>query len=466
MMETQSKVKTKDLCDPDFLAQAILADEFIYDPGGEGLKVGAWTLRSWRDEFYRWQDGCWLRLSDAEIKRIVVEYIQKLNRQAVSYADEQQIPITTYRINNILLCLTGRIGIPESTEINTWPDGGEKIYHTIAVNNGLLLLPRDGGQPSMLSHTPDFFSVTKLPFDYEPDAKCPQWLKFLNEVMQGDKGLILLLQQWLGYLFRQGLQQQKFLLCCGEGSNGKTVFFEVVQALVGKDNVSEVPLCRYAHPFSLYHTLGKVVNMTHESSSFIEDEAETILKSYVSGDTLQFERKFREPVFTVPTAKVMIATNALPRFNDKTRAIWRRILLVPFDKVIPDDVQIIDLADRLKTELSGILNWTLEGLQKLNEAGRFTESDKSKELIEEYRRDADPARAFLLENYTMVLDGEGTGCAGIFETYVQYCDRNKCRPMNNRTFGRQVKRAFPDAERVQIGGRGSQQWIYQGLVNR
>jgi P4 family phage/plasmid primase-like protien len=462
--------------DADLIAQDILNSDFVFDPdvpedevlSDSHRRQAAYILRWWRDDFYHWQDGRWVRLSDAETKRIATEHIQALNDR-MSGDDEQQIPISTQRINNVLLCLKGRIGIPEGVGLNSWLDGicREKIYYTIAVNNGLLMIDRRGKDPLYLEkHTPNFFAVTKLPYDYDPKAECPHWLEFLNDVMQGDQKYADLLQQWTGYLFRPDLREQKFLLCTGEGANGKGVFFEVIQELVGNENSSQVGLARFSNPFALYATLGKVVNVTNESSHIIEDEAESILKSFVAGDRFTFERKFKEPVCTVPTAKIMIATNALPRFNDKTQAIWRRILFVPFDKVIPDEVQIKDLAEKLKRELPGILNWALEVLQKLNDASGFTIPEKSKSLLDEYRKDADPARAFLLENCIFSPNGWGISCMELYNQYKQHCEENGYKPMGNRLFGRHVRRVFPEVKRVQTGGRDSREWTYRGLVNQ
>ncbi len=462
----ESKIKTKNLIgfygDPDYIAQGLLTSDYVYDPGGTGLEGGAYTLRSWRDDFYHWQDGCWIRLSNAEMKRRVAEHLQTLNDRVQD--SEQQISISTQRINNILLCLRGRIGVSERIELNTWDDGREKLVHTIAFDNGLLMLDRKKVSPVLIDHTPHYFGVTKLPFDYNPDAQCPKWIEFLDEVMQGRTEYLQLLQQWTGYLLRQDLREHKFLLCVGEGSNGKTVFFEVIESLIGSENCSHVSLSQFHKPFAAYATLGKIANITNESSHLIEDEAENVLKTLVSGDRTEFARKFKEDVQARPTAKVMIATNALPRFNHKTMGIWRRILLVPFDKIIADAAQIKDLAKQLKRELPGILNWAISGLKKLNENG-FVVPNNSKTLLEDYRKDSDPARAFLLENYTMSFNGEGTGCAELFKAYCQYCEDNRCRPMNNRTFGRQVKRIFPDVERRQSGGREQRNWVYEGLVH-
>ena len=454
---------------PDNIAQGLLNCNFVFDPGGEDLKKAregaAYTLRWWRDDFYVWKNGCYVRLSDAEMKRIATEHIQRLN-DSVLGSKVQKISITTHRVNNVLLCLKGRIGIPEAVELNSWPDGREKLIHTIAVNNGLLMLDRKNSKPALVEHTPNYFTLTKLPFNYEPDAKCPYWLEFLDEVMLGNQEYILLLQQWCGYLFRPDLKEQKFLLCVGPGANGKGVFFEVVQTLVGKENCSQVGLPRFSSPFAPYGTFGKVLNATNESSHIIEDKAETILKSFVAGDRFTFERKFKEPVYAVPTAKIMIATNAPPRFNDKTEGMWRRILFVPFDKVIPYENQKKNLAEQLKRERSGILNWSLKGLQKLNDASGFMIPEKTTELIEEYRRDSDPARAFLLERYIFSHNAWGINCTELYTEYKQYCAENGYRPMGNRLFGRQVRRVFPKVKRVRLGGRDDREWVYQSLVSQ
>ena len=455
---------------PDRLAEGFLHG-YIFDPEVdkdpseyEIFKSKGHTLRSWRDEFYVWKNGCYYRLSNTEIKRLLTKHIQTLNDAVRD--EESEISISTQRVNNISLCLKGRIGIEEDRELKTWDDGREKLYHTIPVENGLLMLRKNGREkPSLIPHNIWYFSLSKLPFNYDPAAKCPQWEEFLDDVMQGNSDYILLLKQWAGYLLRQDLNEQKFLLCVGEGANGKGVFFEILQSLVGKENCSQVPMSRFGDKFALYSTIGKALNATNESSHIIADEAETILKSFVAGDLMTIEKKFKDSLPNVrPTAKVMISTNALPRFSDKTMGIWRRILLVPFSKVIPPEEQNRNLAYQLKKELSGILNWALAGLESLNSDGFVTPND-NKDLVEEYRRDSDPCRAFLIENYTASANEDYIVCTEAYNQYKQLCDDNGCRPMGERLFGKQVKRIFPNTERKRRGGRNSREYIYQGLVS-
>lgn len=454
------------LTDPSKLAEGLLNSEFIFDPEGtknpkdyESSRGASYTLLSWKDEFYRWAD-CYTRLSDDETKRLVVSFLQKFN----SLSADGTVRVTTQIVNNIILNLRGLIGIPESRELNTWSDGRERLgICTIACRNGLLTFKGDS-ELVLQKHTPHYFCLHRLPYDYLPDAECKLWLSFLKDVMLGRQEYIDLLQRWCGYLLRMDLREQKFLLCVGVGANGKGVAFEVIQEMVGKDNCSQVPLARFGYPFSLYSTIGKMVNCTNEAVHAVEENAEAVLKSYVAGDRQSFERKFKEQVSAQPTAKIMIATNALPRFNDKTSGIWRRILLIPFDLVLTEADQLKDLAKELKKELAGILNWSLAGLKILNAQG-FAVPEHSNSLMEEYRRDSDPARAFLLDTYEPSRNGEFIHCEKLYNKYSLWCKDNGCMPMNSRTLGWQVKRIFPDVKRMRKRESSGLSYIYEGLTN-
>lgn len=440
------------------IAGQFLTDRYVVGKDSKGEKVK--TLRWWKDDFYAWEDGCYHRITDAEMKAQIAEYLHKFG-----------MPVNRNSIATIMICLNSLAGVGRDVVLNSWLDGvkGARVFPLKNGNVSFTDIDIQTNRPRLLPHTPWYFTLSKADYDYDPKGKCPMWEAFLQDIMDCDMRYVSLLQQWVGYLFRPDLNEQKFLLCTGEGANGKGVFFKVIQALLGERNCSELGLHSFGpkiNRFGLYSTLGKMVNMTNESSHIIEHEGENILKSYVAGDTILFERKFREPLSARPTAKLMIATNSLPRFNDRTNAIWRRILLVPFPKVIEEKSQVKDLAQQLKRELPGIFNWALDGLEKLNKAGRFIEPAESKERLEDYRRDSDPARAFLLENYIFSENGCGRPCKEVYEEYVQCCKENNCRPMASRTFGKHVKRVFPQIERVRWGSRDDRTWTYKGLVSQ
>jgi P4 family phage/plasmid primase-like protien len=463
------EIKKQDFTEPDTIAESFLG-KYIYDPepNSETLPPRdslCYTLTSWRDEFYLWRAGCWYRISDNEMRRLITLYLQNSNAESLQLQTNSKpalISIGTQKINNVMLCLRGRCGISELRPINSWPDEREKLVNTVAVKNGLLCWDKKDPQVkiTLMKHTPTFFNLSILPYEFNPDAECPDFLNFLDDVMLKRQEYIDLLQLFVGYIFRPDLLEQKFLLCCGESANGKSVFFEVVQALVGKENCSQVGLTHFSDRFALYETLGKMVNLTAESSHIIDDEAENVLKGYVAGDRFTFERKFKDPISAEPTAKIMISTNSLPRFRDKTAAVWRRIILVPFDKVVLPESQIKDLALMLKAELSGILNWAFDGLRKLNNTG-FVLPVSHNETIENYRRDADPARAFLLENYQPTDNGDYVVCKDLYNEYARWCGESGFEPINDRLFGKQVVRAFPNVEHNQTRQAGT-----TGTTNR
>jgi hypothetical protein len=265
--------------DPDNTAETMLLD-YIFDPNPDEppskflAAQARYTLASWRGDFYQWAAGRWSRVSDSEIDLLITKHLQEHNSSyGVNMRQEPVVPIRRDRIANIRVCLAARVLRPETKSLNQWDNITQDAHTTLSMWNGLLVLRQDG-TTEFIPHTPDYFSFVRLPYDYVPAAQCPLWLTFLDDVMLKRQDYVLLLQQWCGYLLRPDLRLQKFLLCVGEGANGKGVFFEVVQAVVGVENCSQVPIARFNNPFALIHTLGKMVNLTTESAGLIEEEAE------------------------------------------------------------------------------------------------------------------------------------------------------------------------------------------------
>ena len=432
-------VKNEKQSDP-----SALAEQFLTYEGGQ-------TVRRWREEYYCWESGRYLCVSNDTVSQEITRFLQK------RVAEDANIVVSNSMVRDVTINLNAMIHIDEKQEFNSFLDGEDR-GRFLCMKNGLLNIENR----ELVPHTPNYFSVVRLPYDYDPGATCPRWKAFIAQVTRNRGDYAALLQEWFGYLFTPDLRYQKFLLCVGEGANGKGVMFEVTQSIVGVENCSQVPISRFGNKFALNSTKGKVVNLTHESSQVLEDDAENVLKSYVAGDTMTIDRKYRDPVNLKPTAKLMISTNTRPRFNDQSQAVWRRILYVPFDFVVDEKDQDKDLAEKLNRESSGILNWSLVGLDRLNRQG-FTEPQGQKELMEEYRRDADPARAYLKEHYATSSNGEFLACSDVYKNFTEWCQSNGCRATNERTFGQDVRRIFPTVDRRYMGSRGKREYVYQGL---
>ena len=468
--------------EPDKLAEWFLGEYYIWHPEDDSppeqyrdIKLAEWKLRWWRGEFYDWHNGRYTRASEDDMSALVAGFLQDSNRPKFGYEPpEPPIKVTTGLVRNILLNMTGFDGvyISDRRELNTWPPdekpAGESAI-TVSFLNGLLMFDsaeHSANSVQFVKHTPRYFSLARLPYNYDKDAQSPRWLAFLDDVMEGDWERIELLQEWAGYLLTNTLKYQKFMLMAGEGGNGKTVFTTIMEKMVGEENASHVPLSKFGEPFALSPTLGKMLNTSSESSHKIDELCETALKSYTSGDRMTFDRKFREPISCHPTAKVMISTNQLPNFTDKSNGIWRRMIFVPFDRNVPIEEQNPELIKELARELPGIFNWAIAGLRKLMPDGGFIEPKKCKEAIGEYRRDTNPAKVFLEENYVEGLEFAGVPCGEMYQAYAAWCNQNGYHPLNANNFGKEVKRAFPEVNRAKKRTGGGLVWIYAGISVR
>ena len=109
---------------------------------------------------------------------------------------------------------------------------------------------------------------------------------------------------------------------------------------------------------------------------------------------MTFDRKHRQPLQVNPTARLVCATNQLPKFGDRSEGIWRRLIVLPCNAVIARDQQDRELAKKLCEEMPGILNWALEGLCRLRGRGRFKVPDASKKAAQGHRQDSHPELQF------------------------------------------------------------------------
>lgn len=311
--------------------------------------------------------------------------------------------------------------------------------HVIAAKNVLI----DISKRPHITHpiTEQFYTLNYLTYEYVKGAFPDKWASFLADITMSDIDLMLLLQQWCGYLLLPTLKYQKFLLCVGDGANGKGVFFDTITAALSQQNVSNVPLARFSNPYALFGTYGKLVNMSNENTKDVENNAESIIKEYVAGDKILWEQKYHDAFFAYPTAKLMFATNELPRIKDTTDGIWRRMILVPFEAKFTGDKQNTNLARELQQpdELAGILNWMIEGAEILEKMGKFVEPKKCKNALNKYRDESDSARLFLLEHIEADLDVElhpcQIPCTWLHQQYQKWCDANGYKPKNNVHFG-------------------------------
>jgi P4 family phage/plasmid primase-like protien len=234
--------------------------------------------------------------------------------------------------------------------------------------------------------------------------------------------------------------------------------------MLGPDNYSTVPLEAFGRQFTMALTLGKLANICAEIGE-LDRTAEGTLKQFISGDPMMFEQKFKDGFTARPTARLILSTNNVPHFSDKSQGLWRRLILMPFKRRVPeaDRVPGMDKAEYWTTEAPGILNWALEGQRRVRENKmRFTESAACRAALEAHRRESDPSRDFLLECYTADPDAKPLPAKVPYEGYKTWCETNGYKhTLTAQMFGKQVRRVFPQVESKshRFGGEVQKAWF-------
>lgn len=396
-------------------------------------------LRHHRSTFYAFDGKKYIAQTDMDIRHQIIEFAKQ--------SDELATRISPMFAKNVLGVLEGICHLDSTLDIHSWiGDGTVKARDMIVLDNGGLNIRKamEGEQDTLQPHTPDLFTTIALPYSYRANADCPLWQAFLEEVLP-EPQCRRLLQQWFGYCLTADCSRHSFLLMTGKGANGKSVVCKILLELLGNANVSSVPLERFGGRFDVFQMYGKLANIVSEIGD-LDKADEGLLKSLVAGDPVTFEQKHKSTFTAYPTARLVFATNTLPRFSDRSEGLWRRLLLLGFDVVIPIERQDRGLSHKLMDELPGILNWAICGLRDLNESGSFTEPTKSVEAKEQYRLDVNSARAFLREEVT-TDPGNEIETQVLYQSYMEWCKGRNYRPFGENIFGKELKNLFPGVEK-------------------
>jgi P4 family phage/plasmid primase-like protien len=407
----------------------------------------------WRDDFYLWNSSVYQKVNKNDLTAFLVKFTSKNHVEA-----------STKLIENIRLNLKAQANVPYDRLLNTWLTDKElnKTVEAIVLNNWILTFMPDG-TITKSAKTPDFFTVNKLPYDFDENAKCERWMQFLEQITSGDKELQELLQMWAGYLLTPTQKYQRFLVCVGEGGGGKGTFARTLKKMIGPENCSDLPLRRFNNPFSLYMTYGKRLNIAGDAEQELNPQIEAIIKTWTGMDGVDFERKYGSPFSAEATAKLLILCNDFPNFTDKSMGTWRRLLAAPIDRNNRGEIDYY-LEDKLGHELPGILNWAIMGLLKLEKAGDFIEPKVSRTMWTKFKEESNPAGVYLKENY--YYDSAyplGVRTETVYKIYRIWCREKGYQPMSDRTFGKEVLRAFPQTAKRRIGGREYRHYVYEGL---
>lgn len=309
----------------------------------------------------------------------------------------------------------------------------------IKLKNGTYEFSKEGGK--MLPHSPDDFITYQLAFDFDPNAKATMFEKFINKVLP-DKSCQLVLAEFIACVFVKSshLKLEKALLMYGEGANGKSVFYDLINALLGERNVTNYSLSNLMDPNG-YYTFKLATSLLNYSSELGGKVDAALFKTIISGESVSARQIYGQPTTIKDYAKIAFNTNTLPQSVENTNAYFRRFIIIPFEVIIPEAEQDKQLAQKIISagELSGIFNWVLEGLSRLLANGGFSECKAAERALETYKDEANTVKMFIDEdNYEKSYD-RYISAKHMSDEYATFCKDYRYVPLNHKNFIRRLK---------------------------
>ena len=243
------------------------------------------------------------------------------------------------------------------------------------------------------------YRTTQIPVQYDPEARCPRFQKFLDEIFEGETDHLerkKILLEMIGYSLLSSTKFEKFIVLIGSGANGKSVVLNVLQALLGSQQVSGVRLSQFSNPFQLGHLHRKLGNIVSElPEGAVLQDAE--IKKIVSGELVTAEHKNKDPFDFRPYATCWLATNHLPHCRDHSQALFRRAIVLSFNRTFKGDEIDHQLSEKLLDELPGIFYLATEAIARVLTSNRFTRCPSSDKALMAWRLESDHVMQYFQE---------------------------------------------------------------------
>ena len=317
----------------------------------------------------------------------------------------------------------------------------------IAFANGVYDLETDEMRPL----SPEFIITNKIPWDYNQDAYDPLCDRVLDQLSCDDPQIRALLEECIGSCFYRAstLGGGKAFILTGAKSNGKSTYLSMVRTLLGIPNVTALDLGEIGgERFSTAMLFGKLANIGDDiSDNFLQGKEVAIFKKIVTGNTIKAEQKGQDPFNFNPYCKLLFSANDIPRMRDKTGAVLRRLVIIPFNAEFRDKLPDgsknpnydPDIGKKLvsKDSMEYLIQRGIHALKRVKAAHSFTESVKVEQQMMEYNEENNPILGFIHEQDGMI-ENQSTGT--IYERYKLYCADALAQPMSRIVFSKQVCR--------------------------
>lgn len=437
------------------------------------------TLRHYRNEYHRWNGSRYEVVAPQEISADLTALAKKEfdadNMEELKLSKGESKPkakrVTRSCIANITNALSSMTMLAGRTVQPSWlcdnpPFPADEVF---ASRNGLLHLPSvANGKTKIVPTTPEFFSAGCVDYKFNPDAKCDEWLKFLDSIWPDDNESIDALQEWFGYLLLPDVSHQKMLMLLGPPRCGKGTIGRAIKRMIGVGNLASPTLASLAGSFGLWPLLGKSVALVADARLSGRQDAIAVVERLlsISGEDLQDVHRKNLPTITgikLPIRFVLMS-NELPSMRDASGALTTRVVLLRMTRTFygREDKR---LGERLEREAAGILNWAIQGWKRLRNRGAFEQPESGRELLSDLDDLSSPVKQFIREwckvgrEFSVTVDD-------LFSDWKEWCrDHGRDHVGTRETFGKDLRAALPRIKRTRPRKEdGSRIPTYDGIA--
>jgi len=374
--------------------------------------------------YFVWDGRCWVP-SDSLVRQEVYRLGAALS--LAEKAKEARSFLMTKSIDNVLRELRDVPGVRvRASDFDARAD-------LLSVRNGTIDLRTGELRP----HRREDMITRYVDVDYRPDATCPRWEKFLEEIFPDNPELPAYMQRLIGYGITGSTAEQCFAVLWGKGANGKSVFMDTVTSVFSAVSRT-TPFSTFEErsnggiPNDLAALRGARIVRASEGDRN-KPMAEGVLKQATGGNVL-VARFLRQEFFEfTPTFLLLMDTNHKPRFRGQDDGLWRRVKMVPFKRRFEPHERDYELADKLRAEAEGILAWAVRGAVEWYRNG-LQDPEVVRNATREYRETSDALSGFL----PGVLEKTGdpndrvSGTAA-FNAYMDWCEAENLPPKERWT---------------------------------
>lgn len=309
----------------------------------------------------------------------------------------------------------------------------------VGFNNGVYDVIDD----TLNAFSPEYVITNKIPWDYKPDAYSELADSTLNKLACGDAAIRALLEECIGYCFYRANTFNKAFILTGDKSNGKSTFLKVLTVLLGEHNVASLDLKNLGDRFSKASLFGKLANIGDDiSDEFVPDAS--LFKKITDGGRIQVEKKGQDPFEFNPYVKLIFSANDIPRIRDKTGAVLRRLVIIPFNARFSESDA--DYNPNIKSDLTQdtsieyLIMLGCQGLKRLLATQKFTISQKVEEERQAYNIENNPILAFIEEVGKEGIVNEPTN--KVYKRYQVFCAENNYQPTSNIVFSKSINKTL------------------------